>query len=98
MKPINPFVIFKAVETYLHIPAGSICSKKGSRTRSLARHVSVRLCRELTNYSFPELGEFYERHHTTLIDADQRAKKSPEAIRICKEIANIIVQKEESEL
>ena len=45
-------------------------SKKRSRNYSKPRQLAMALTRELTNLSFPEIGEAYGgRHHTTVMHA-----------------------------
>ena len=45
-------------------------SKKRSRNVARPRQVAMSLARELTNHSFPEIGEaFGGRHHTTVMHA-----------------------------
>ena len=45
-------------------------SKKRSRNFARPRQIAMSLARELTNHSFPEIGEaFGSRHHTTVMHA-----------------------------
>ena len=62
--------IQKTVAEYYKIKISDIHSKKRSRNYSRPRQVAMSLTRELTNMSFPEIGEaFGGRHHTTIIHA-----------------------------
>ena len=62
--------IQKTVAEYYKIKISDIHSKKRSRNYSRPRQVAMSLTRELTNLSFPEIGEaFGGRHHTTIIHA-----------------------------
>ena len=55
---------------YYKIKIGDIHSKKRSRNISRPRQIAMSLTRELTNLSFPEIGEaFGGRHHTTIMHA-----------------------------
>lgn len=61
-------------------------SKKRSRNFSRPRQVAMALARELTNHSFPEIGEaFGGRHHTTVMHAcneiEELRKNDPNVLR-----------------
>ena len=62
--------IQKTVADYYKIKVIDIHSKKRSRNFSRPRQIAMSLTRELTNLSFPEIGEaFGGRHHTTIMHA-----------------------------
>ena len=62
--------IQKTVSEYYKIKISDILSKKRSRNFSRPRQIAMSLTRELTNLSFPEIGEvFGGRHHTTIMHA-----------------------------
>jgi len=62
--------IQKTVAEYYKIKISDIHSKKRSRNYSRPRQIAMSLTRELTNLSFPEIGEaFGGRHHTTIMHA-----------------------------
>ena len=62
--------IQKTVADYYKIKIGDIHGKKRSRNFSRPRQIAMSLTRELTNLSFPEIGEaFGGRHHTTIMHA-----------------------------
>jgi len=62
--------IQKTVAEYYKIKIADIHSKKRSRNFSRPRQIAMSLTRELTNLSFPEIGEaFGGRHHTTIMHA-----------------------------
>jgi chromosomal replication initiator protein len=62
--------IQKTVADYYKIKVGEMYSKKRSRNFARPRQVAMSLARELTNHSFPEIGEaFGSRHHTTVMHA-----------------------------
>ena len=55
---------------FYKIKIADIQSKKRSRNYSRPRQIAMSLTRELTNLSFPEIGEaFGGRHHTTIMHA-----------------------------
>lgn len=62
--------IQKTVADYFKIKVTEMHSKKRSRNFSRPRQIAMSLARELTNHSFPEIGEaFGNRHHTTVMHA-----------------------------
>jgi len=62
--------IQKTVAENYKIKIADIHSKKRSRNFSRPRQIAMTLTRELTNLSFPEIGEvFGGRHHTTIMHA-----------------------------
>jgi len=62
--------IQKTVADYYKIKVSDMHSKKRARNVARPRQVAMSLARELTNHSFPEIGEaFGNRHHTTVMHA-----------------------------
>jgi chromosomal replication initiator protein len=62
--------IQKTVADYYKIKVAEMYSKKRTRNFARPRQVAMALARELTNFSFPEIGEaFGNRHHTTVMHA-----------------------------
>ncbi len=62
--------IQKTVADYYKIKVAEMYSKKRTRNFSRPRQIAMALSRELTNHSFPEIGEaFGGRHHTTVMHA-----------------------------
>ncbi len=62
--------IQKTVADYYKIKVSEMHSKKRTRNFARPRQVAMSLARELTNHSFPEIGEaFGSRHHTTVMHA-----------------------------
>ena len=68
--------IQKTVADYYKIKVAEMYSKKRSRNVARPRQVAMALTRELTDRSFPEIGEaFGGRHHTTVIHACEEIEK-----------------------
>lgn len=62
--------IQKTVADYYKIKVAEMYSKKRTRNFARPRQIAMALSRELTNHSFPEIGEaFGGRHHTTIMHA-----------------------------
>ena len=60
--------IQKTVADYYKIKVAEMYSKKRTRNFARPRQIAMALSRELTNHSFPEIGEaFGGRHHTTCL-------------------------------
>ncbi|PKO25526.1 MAG: chromosomal replication initiator protein DnaA [Betaproteobacteria bacterium HGW-Betaproteobacteria-8] len=78
--------IQKTVADYYKIKVADMYSKKRSRNFARPRQIAMALARELTNHSFPEIGEaFGSRHHTTVMHAcdevEQLRKNDPNVTR-----------------
>jgi chromosomal replication initiator protein len=78
--------IQKTVADYYKIKVAEMYSKKRSRNFARPRQIAMALSRELTNHSFPEIGEaFGSRHHTTVMHAcdevEQLRKNDPNVSR-----------------
>ena len=54
---------------------------------SIARHISIYLCREITNQSFVNIAAFYNKKHTTIMFAHDKIKKEQSTNR---DIANAL--------
>ncbi|MDR2876029.1 MAG: chromosomal replication initiator protein DnaA [Methylobacillus sp.] len=68
--------IQKTVADYYKIKVADMHSKKRSRNVARPRQVAMTMARELTDRSFPEIGEaFGGRHHTTVIHACEEITK-----------------------
>ena len=62
--------IQKTVADYYKIKVAEMYSKKRARNFARPRQIAMSLTRELTNHSFPEIGDaFGSRHHTTVMHA-----------------------------
>ena len=62
--------IQKTVADYYKIKISDMVGKKRSRNFSKPRQIAMALTRELTNLSFPEIGNYFGgRHHTTVMHA-----------------------------
>jgi chromosomal replication initiator protein len=62
--------IQKTVADYYKIKMSDMVGKKRSRNFSKPRQIAMALTRELTNLSYPEIGNYFGgRHHTTVMHA-----------------------------
>jgi chromosomal replication initiator protein len=68
--------IQKTVADYYKIKVSEMYSKKRTRNFARPRQIAMSLARELTNHSFPEIGEaFGSRHHTTVMHACEEVEQ-----------------------
>jgi chromosomal replication initiator protein len=70
-------LIQKKTAKYFKISLNDMKSRKKSSMVALPRQVAMYLCRQLTDYSLPEIGrEFGGRDHTTVLHACEKIKKA----------------------
>jgi len=85
LKLISIKLIQKIVSKYYNIKELNLKGKKRTRSIALPRQIAMFLSRELTNSSFPEIGEkFGGKDHTTVIHACRKIgeqKKKEENLR-----------------
>ena len=90
----SPDVIIEEVGRFYNIPAVEIKGLARTKDIVLARQVAMYEIRRMTTLSLKEIGEVFQRDHTTVMHSLERietmAKKSPEMAEIIKDInANI---------
>ena len=64
-------VIAHFVERQFSLPMGALCSHSRHQRTCFARHLAFYLCRRLSGKSFPSIGAFYRRNHTSIIHGCQ---------------------------
>lgn len=76
-KGVNPTpeIIVQEVTKYYNISSDKIMSKNKTKDTVEARQVAMYLVRELTNYSLPETGKYFQRDHTTVMHAISKIEK-----------------------
>lgn len=67
--------IVRVTSKYYDVDIKDIKGTARSQKVSLARQVSIYLCREITNMSFVNIAEFYNKKHTTIMFAYEKIKK-----------------------
>ncbi len=60
--------------SYFEVDANDIKGSARSQKVSLARQLSIYLCRELTNQSFENIGKYFCKKHTTILYAHEQIK------------------------
>ncbi|MEA2021971.1 MAG: chromosomal replication initiator protein DnaA [Candidatus Caldatribacteriota bacterium] len=74
-KEISINLIQKITSEYYSIKLNNLLSKKRTKNIVLARQVAIYLCRELTEHSFPEIGDtFGGKDHTTIMHSYNKIK------------------------
>lgn len=67
--------IVEAVCAAFRVTHDEIVSRRRGQHIVLARHVAIYLIRELTDYSFPRIGEYFARDHSTAIHGYTRISR-----------------------
>ncbi|SHM18525.1 chromosomal replication initiator protein DnaA [Caldanaerovirga acetigignens] len=75
-KTVSVLDILQVVGNYFSVKIDDFKSKKRTKEIAYARQVAMFLCRELTDFSLPKIGEeFGGRDHTTVIHACEKISK-----------------------
>ncbi len=93
-RPITVSGIIGATSQYYGFSIEELCSKQRHRALVTARQVSMYLCRELTDLSYPQIGrEFGGRDHTTVMHAvDKITKLMGERREIYEQVSSLIAE------
>ena len=67
--------IARVTASYFDVDINDIKGTARGQKVSIARHISIYLCREITNQSFVNIAEFYNKKHTTIMFAHDKIKK-----------------------
>ena len=94
-KPVTIELIQKVVSNYYKIKEGVIKGKKRVRHISFPRQIAMYLCRELTDFSFPNIGsKFGGKDHTTVMYAwnkiDKQKEKDENLVNDLRELNKLI--------
>ena len=74
--------IQQLVSTTFKIKMDDFLAKKRTRNVAFPRQIAMYLCRELTDYSLPRIGDFFGgRDHTTVIHANHLPDPEPEVVK-----------------
>ncbi len=93
-KMITVDEIQKAVADRFHIKISELKAKKRTKTLVYPRQISMHLCRELTDLSFPEIGKhFGGKDHSTVIHACRHIQQVIESDPQAKEIISDLIKK-----
>lgn len=96
-KQITIDMIQEAVAEYYHLSLGEFKAKKRTRAIAFPRQIAMYLCRELTDYSLPKIGdEFGGRDHTTVIHAHDKITQGRKKDPLLDKRINEIIQRIQS--
>lgn len=79
--------IARVTASYFDVDIKDIKGTARGQKVSIARHISIYLCREITNQSFVNIAEYYNKKHTTIMFAHEKIKKEQS---INRDIANAL--------
>ncbi len=85
--------IQKATADYFRIPLDAMMSRRRKRVYAYARMVAMFTARQMTNFSYPQLGEFFYRDHSTVIHGVNLIQNDKSAHEIVRAIKRIVLDK-----
>ncbi len=71
----TPDFIVKAVAKYFEMDADSLLSKNKSQEFIIPRQIAMYMVREMTNLSFPQIGKFFGKDHSTVMHATKKLEE-----------------------
>jgi len=93
-KRVSVDAIQKEVAAAFDISISDLRSKKRARTIAFPRQVAMYLSRILTEYSLPQIGEYFGgRDHTTVLHAYQRVEKEGKRSKNTQKMLDGLVEK-----
>lgn len=93
-KEITMEVIQEIVASYFKIKIDDLHAKKRTRSIAYPRQIAMYLCRELTDTSLPQIGNFFGgRDHTTVLHACDKISKEKESDIKLNGILNELVER-----
>ncbi|MBP8599124.1 MAG: chromosomal replication initiator protein DnaA [Selenomonas sp.] len=93
-KEITMEVIQEIVASYFKMKIEDMHAKKRTRSIAFPRQIAMYLCRELTDTSLPQIGNFFGgRDHTTVIHACDKINKEKDADMKLNAILNELIER-----
>jgi chromosomal replication initiator protein len=88
------------VQNYFGVTDADLCSSSRAKDITFARQIAMYLARELTNMSFPKIGEYFgKRDHTTVMYACDRIRTVIDSDDSVKQVVDLLIsQLNETEL
>ena len=71
IRRVDKDMVIRAVESYFKVSRDELLSDKRSKNISHPRQVAMYLIRRYTDMSYPEIGESFNKDHTTVMYADK---------------------------
>ncbi|PID66747.1 MAG: chromosomal replication initiator protein DnaA [Gammaproteobacteria bacterium] len=92
LRQISVENIQKTVANYYHIKVSDLKSKSRKATLAKQRQIAMAIAKQLTNLSYPDIGEAFERDHTTVIHAIKKVEEMKNADpQIREDMTNLIM-------
>lgn len=92
-KPITIEKIQEVVANYYKIKKEDLLTKKRTKSIVYPRQIAMYLCRELTDYSLPKIGELFNRDHTTVIHSVEKVTNNIKKDELLKNEIDFLKQK-----
>jgi len=87
---VNFDMVVRAVESYFKVSRAELLSEKRSKNISHPRQVAMYLIRRYTDMSYPEIGDGFNKDHTTVMYADKNIQaKMVEEVSVKIEVEKI---------
>lgn len=75
MRPLELSEIQRKVAEHYHIKMVDLLGERRTKNLAMPRQVAMYLCRELTSFSFPDIGAAFRKNHGTVIHACKQIKE-----------------------
>ncbi len=97
-KQITPKLIKTTISDYFNIKISDLESQKRSKNIVYPRQLAMYICRELTDLSFPKIGEYFgNRDHTTVLHSCDKISKEIKSNDSVNETINKLINEIKSE-
>lgn len=85
--------ILNVVADYYKLSVKDIKGQARSQKLANARQVAIFICREITDYSLNEIGDFFARKHPTIIYSYEKIQEDMQTNSVLKNCVNEIIEK-----
>ncbi len=97
-KQVTPKLIKSTISDYFNIKISDLESQKRSKNIVYPRQLAMYICRELTDLSFPKIGEYFgNRDHTTVLHSCDKITKERKNNDSVNDIINKLINEIKSE-
>lgn len=85
--------IQRAVAEFYEIRLADMVGNRRPKNLAMPRQIAMYLCRELTSYSSPAIGEYFHRNHATVLHAEQTVRRRMETDPDFQREINLLMRK-----
>lgn len=85
--------ILKTVADYYKLSVKDIKGQIRSQKLANARQVAIYICREITDFSLSEIGDFFARKHPTIIYSYEKIQEDMQSNSVLRNCINEIIEK-----